>query len=128
MVCALKVAVTLWAALIVTVQVVAVPEHAPLQPLLTSPTFVGNMGGHTSTVSAGGLFTFDTQNTLTYESVIRRGAVAPGADPNHPAGCLDDYDPANVCNRVLTGVALTGSHAILWDGLDNDGHRGRHPR
>ena len=99
----------------------AIP-HAPLQPLLTSPTFVGNMGGHTSTVSAGGLFTFDTQNTLTYEIVIRRGAVAPGADPNHPAGCLDDYDPANVCNRVLTGVALTGSHAILWDGLDNDGH------
>jgi len=94
----------------------------PLQPLLTNPTFVGNVGGHTSTVSAGGIFTFDTQNTLTYEIVIRRGAVASGADPNHPAGCIDDYDPANVCNRVLTGVALTGSHSILWDGLDNDGH------
>jgi len=36
-VCALKVAVTLFAALIATVQVVAVPVQAPLQPLKTEP-------------------------------------------------------------------------------------------
>ena len=96
--------------------------HAPLPPILTNPDFVGNIGGNTSVVSAGGIFTFDTVNTLTYEIVIKRGPVAAGADPNHPAGCLDNYDPANVCNRVLTGIALTGSHTVLWDGRDNNGH------
>ena len=99
----------------------AIPQ-APLEPQLTAPTFVGNMGGHSSTVSSGGVFTFTTLNTLTYEIVVRRGAVAAGADPNHPAGCVDDHDPANVCNRSMTGVALSGDHSVLWDGLDNSGH------
>ena len=102
----------------------AIPT-TPSQPFLTNPTFVGNVGGSTSTVNAGGAFTFDTLNTLTYQVVVKRGAVpaapAPGSDPNHPAGCVDDYDPANPCNRVLTGVALSGSHSILWDGKDNSG-------
>ncbi|MCW5577689.1 MAG: isopeptide-forming domain-containing fimbrial protein, partial [Dokdonella sp.] len=93
----------------------------PQQPQLSAPTFVGNAGGYNTTVNSGGVFTFTTLNTLTYEIVIRRGSVGPGADPNHPPGCVDDYDPANVCNRVLTGVALSGNHAILWNGLDNAG-------
>ncbi|MBN8728706.1 MAG: DUF11 domain-containing protein, partial [Xanthomonadales bacterium] len=98
----------------------AIPQ-LPKQPILTVPTFVGNVGGHTSTVSSGGVFTFTTQNTLTYEIVVSRGAVGAGVDPNHPAGCVNDYDPANVCNRTLTGVALTGNHSVLWNGQDNDG-------
>ena len=81
--------------------------HEPLPPILTNPSFVGNIGGNTSTVNAGGLFTFDTVNTLTYEIVISLDGV--------------DFDPANPANRVLTGVALTGSHSILWDGTDNSG-------
>ena len=89
----------------------AIP-HAPSQPMLVNPSFNGNVGGNTSTVSAGGVFTFDTQNTLTYEIVI---SGAPGCIPN-------DFNPANVCNRVLTGTALTGSHTVLWDGLDNNGN------
>lgn len=81
---------------------------APLPPQLGSPSFVGNIGGNTSTVSSGGVFTFTTLNTLTYEIVISRDGV--------------DFDPANVLNRVLTGIALSGSHTVLWDGLDNDGN------
>ena len=96
----------------------AIPQ-APLQPQLTAPTFVGNMGGHNSTVSSGGVFTFTTVNTLTYEIVVKRGATGPG---DTPPNCLDDYDPANVCNRVMTGVALTGNHSVLWNGLDNSGN------
>src|SRR5690606_30675564 len=84
----------------------AIP-HAPAQPILQNPSFVGNISGNQSTVSAGGVFTFDTQNTLTYEIVISLDGV--------------DFDPANVSNRVLTGTALTGNHTVLWDGLDNNG-------
>ncbi len=84
----------------------AIP-HTPAQPILTNPDFVGNVGGSTSTVSAGGVFTFSTQNTLTYEVVISRDGT--------------DFDPANVLNRVLTGIALTGDHNVLWDGRDNNG-------
>ena len=80
---------------------------APAQPLLQNPDFVGNISGNQSTVSAGGVFTFDTQNTLTYEIVISLDGV--------------DFDPANVSNRVLTGTALTGSHSVLWDGMNNNG-------
>ncbi|ANB16958.1 Hypothetical protein I596_928 [Dokdonella koreensis DS-123] len=80
----------------------------PAVPQLTSPTFVGSVGGNTSTVSSGGVFTFTTQNTLTYEIVVSRDGV--------------DFDPANVSNRVLTGTALTGNHSVLWNGLDNNGN------
>ena len=80
---------------------------APAAPILTSPDFVGNLGGHNSTVSAGGTFRFTTENTLTYEIVISRDG--------------SNFDPANPQNRVLTGVALTGNHTVLWNGLDNSG-------
>ncbi|HUD40667.1 MAG TPA: hypothetical protein VMR06_01580 [Dokdonella sp.] len=79
----------------------------PAVPQLTNPVFIGNVGGSTSTVSAGGVFAFSTQNTLTYEIVVSRDGI--------------DFDPANVLNRVLTGTALTGNHTVLWDGLDNNG-------
>jgi len=79
----------------------------PAAPELTNPTFVGNLSGNQSTVSAGGVFQFDTVNTLTYEIVISNDGI--------------DFDPANPLNRVLTGIAATGSHAVLWDGLRNDG-------
>ena len=83
----------------------AIPT-APLQPQLSNPQFVGNLSGNQSTVSAGGVFTFDTLNTLTYEIVISLDGV--------------NFDPANVNNRVLTGTALSGSHSVLWDGLNNN--------
>ncbi len=82
----------------------AIPA-VPAAPQLNSPTFVGNLGGNSSTYSTGGIFTFNTVNTLTYEIVVSRDGV--------------DFDPANPLNRVLTGVALTGTHSVLWDGRDN---------
>ena len=85
----------------------AIPQ-VPSAPQLSDPSFVGNIGGNTSTVSAGGVFTFTTLNTLSYEIVISRDGV--------------DFDPASVLNRVLTGAALTGTHSVLWNGLDNNGN------
>jgi uncharacterized repeat protein (TIGR01451 family)/fimbrial isopeptide formation D2 family protein len=82
----------------------AIPA-VPAAPQLNSPTFVGNLGGNSSTYSTGGIFTFNTVNTLTYEIVVSRDGV--------------DFDPANPLNRVLTGIALTGTHNVLWDGRDN---------
>ncbi|WP_257385127.1 hypothetical protein [Tahibacter caeni] len=82
----------------------AIPA-VPAAPQLNSPTFVGNLGGNSSTYSTGGIFTFNTVNTLTYEIVVSRDGV--------------DFDPANPLNRVLTGIALTGTHSVLWDGRDN---------
>ncbi len=79
----------------------------PLTPQLTNPVFIGNVVGNESTVSGGGLFQFDTLNTLSYEIVISLDGV--------------DFDPANTSNRVLTGIALSGSHSIIWDGNNNNG-------
>ncbi|MBF5003648.1 FlgD immunoglobulin-like domain containing protein [Diaphorobacter caeni] len=80
----------------------------PSSPELSSPQFLGNVGGNQSTVSVGGLFTFDVVNTQTYQIVISRNGT--------------DFDPANVLNRVLTGLASTGTHTVLWDGKDNNGN------
>jgi uncharacterized repeat protein (TIGR01451 family)/fimbrial isopeptide formation D2 family protein len=99
----------------------AIPQTPPA-PQLSNVSFTGNVGGNTSTYSSGGTYTFTTVNTQTYQIVIRRGTVAAGADPNFPLGCTSDFDPANVCNRTLTGIATTGTHNILWDGKDNSGY------
>lgn len=89
-----------------TLGALGIPLQPPV-PELTNPEFVGNQSGNTTTVSAGGVFTFDTVNTMTYEIVVSRDG--------------NDYDPATPTNRVLTGVANTGSHTVLWDGMDNSG-------
>jgi uncharacterized repeat protein (TIGR01451 family) len=89
-----------------TLAVLGIPAVPPT-PQLSNPDFVGNVGGSTSTVGAGGTFTFDTVNTLSYEIVISRDGT--------------NYDPANPLNRVLTGVAYTGSHLVYWNGKDNAG-------
>ncbi|MBB5207432.1 DUF11 domain-containing protein [Chiayiivirga flava] len=81
---------------------------APTPPQVTDVAFNGNLGGITSTVNAGGTFTFSTIDTLSYQIVISRDSV--------------DFDPANVLNRVITGAALGGDHIVIWDGLDNSGN------
>lgn len=83
-----------------------IPAVPPL-PQLSNVSFVGNVSGNTSVVNAGGVFRFDTVNTITYEIVISRDGV--------------DFNPANTANRVLTGIALTGSHNSIWNGTDNSG-------
>ncbi|WP_395791875.1 hypothetical protein [Aquimonas sp.] len=79
----------------------------PPVPQLTSVTFTGTISGDTTTLGAGGVFTFTTINTLTYEIVVSRDGV--------------DFDPANPSNKVLTGNALSGTHTVWWNGRDNTG-------
>ena len=78
----------------------------PPVPQVTSVTYNGNIGGSTSSFSAGGTFQFSTVNTLTYQIVISRDGI--------------DFDPANTANRTLTGTALTGTHQVIWNGRGND--------
>lgn len=80
----------------------------PPSAVVTASDYVGNVSGNTSTVSAGGDFHFTTQDTLTFQIVISRDGA--------------DFDPANPLNRVLNGLAPTGTHTAHWDGLDNDGN------
>jgi uncharacterized repeat protein (TIGR01451 family) len=79
----------------------------PPVPQLTSVTFTGTVSPDTTTLGAGGVFTFTTVNTLTYEIVVSRDGV--------------DFDPANPVNKVLTGNALSGTHSVWWNGRDNSG-------
>ncbi len=79
----------------------------PPVPQLISVTFTGTISGDTTTLGAGGVFTFTTINTLTYEIVVSRDGT--------------DFDPANPVNKVLTGNALSGTHTVWWNGRDNSG-------
>ncbi|MCE7929919.1 MAG: hypothetical protein DYH17_00880, partial [Xanthomonadales bacterium PRO6] len=84
-----------------------IPSVPPV-PQLSAVSFTGTIGGSTTALGGGGVFQFNTVNTLTYQIVISRDGV--------------DFDPANTLNRVLTGTALTGSHSVFWDGRDNAGN------
>ena len=82
--------------------------HIPPVPQLNSVSFTGTIGGATTAFGGGGIFSFTTVNTLSFQIVISRDGV--------------DFDPANVLNRVLSGTALTGTHSVFWDGRDNAGN------
>lgn len=84
--------------------------NVPPVPQLNTVSFAGSVAGNTTGLGIGGTFTFNTVNTLTYQIVIASDTVTP------------NYDPALATNRVLTGVALTGTHNVVWDGLDNAGN------
>lgn len=84
--------------------------NVPPVPQLNTVSFSGSVAGNTTGLGIGGTFTFNTVNTLTYQIVIAGNTVTP------------DYDPALATNRVLTGVAVTGTHNVVWDGLDNAGN------
>ncbi len=81
--------------------------HTPPSPTVSNLSFSGHLVGSTTTVGAGGTFTFTTTNTITYQIVVSRNGA--------------DFDPKNLNNTVLTGVAGTGTHNINWDGKDNSG-------
>ena len=84
-----------------------IPSTPPV-PQLNSVSFVGSVSGATTSLGAGGTFTFSTVNTLTYQIVVSRDGV--------------NFDPGNLLNKVLTGTALTGTHNVVWNGLDNAGN------
>ncbi|MEI2770081.1 MAG: hypothetical protein V9G98_04870 [Candidatus Competibacter sp.] len=79
----------------------------PPSPTVSNLSFSGHLVGSTTTVGAGGTFTFTTTNTITYQIVVSRNGA--------------DFDPMNVNNAVLTGIAGTGTHNVNWDGKDNSG-------
>jgi len=80
-----------------------------LLPQVLDPAFAGNISGNTSSVGAGGTFSF-VSNLLsgTYEIVISRDGV--------------NYDPDHPDNDVLRGVMTApGQQFVTWDGFDNSG-------
>ena len=77
----------------------------PPSPQISGVGFSGSLGGSLTATGVGGTFSFDTTDTVSYEIVISRDGI--------------DFDPANPLNRVLTGIAFSGSHSVVWDGMDN---------
>ncbi|MEM6351792.1 MAG: GEVED domain-containing protein [Cyanobacteria bacterium P01_D01_bin.14] len=82
---------------------------SPVLPVVSAPSYAGDVGGNTSTVNVGGTFSFGSNLPIgNYEIVISRDGV--------------DFDPANIQNRVLRGVMLaSGTQTVTWDGQDNTG-------
>lgn len=79
----------------------------PPSPTVSNVSFSGHLGGSKTTPGVGGTFTFTTTDTITYQIVVSRNGT--------------DFNPENVNNAVLTGIASTGTHTINWDGKDNSG-------
>ncbi len=79
---------------------------APPTPTVSDVSFSGYIGGSTTTTGVGGTFHFTTTDTITYLIVVSLDGI--------------NFDPDNVSNAVLTGIAPTGTHAVFWDGKDQD--------
>lgn len=79
----------------------------PTAPVMTSLSFIGNVGGNTSLVNTGGTFTYTSNVAGVYEIVISRNGV--------------NFDPTLSTNRSLRGVRPAGAQTVLWDGKDNSG-------
>ena len=78
----------------------------PTLPTITG-TYAGSAGGIDSYVSAGGIFTINSNVNSNYEIIISRDGV--------------DFNPTTPANRVLRGTRSAGTHNIVWNGLDNSG-------
>jgi uncharacterized repeat protein (TIGR01451 family) len=82
-------------------------------PLTATPSaigalsFAGNVNANTSSIGAGGTFSFTAGTDGVYEIVISRDGV--------------DFDPAAPQNRVLRGARPAGTSSVPWDGKDNSG-------
>ena len=81
----------------------------PIPPVVSNPSFTGNVSGNTSTVNTGGTFSFGSNLEGVYQIVISRDGV--------------NFDPSNAQNRVLRGfMPSSGSQNISWNGQDNSGN------
>jgi uncharacterized repeat protein (TIGR01451 family) len=80
---------------------------APTAPVMSSLSFIGNLGGNTSLVNTGGTFTYTSNVPGVYEIVISRDGV--------------NFDPTLPTNRSLRGVRAAGVQTVTWDGKDNIG-------
>ena len=79
----------------------------PVAPTISALSFAGNIGGSTSSVGAGGTFSFTGSTAGVYEIVISRDGV--------------NFDPGASQNRALRGVRAAGAQSVAWDGKDNAG-------
>ena len=79
----------------------------PAAPTISALTYAGNVSGNTSSIGAGGTFSFTANVGGVYEIVISRDGV--------------DFDPGAAGNRVLRGVVTSGTETVTWDGKDNSG-------
>lgn len=84
-----------------------IPDE-PSEPTVANVSFTGASGGAVTTPGVGGTFRFDTTDTVSYEIIISRDGV--------------DFDPVNTGNRVLSGIAGSGTQTVTWDGRDNAGN------
>ena len=78
---------------------------APPSATLTNVQFAGSAYGSTSYLGTGGTFSFDTTNTITYQIVISFDG--------------SNFDPSNVNNATLTGLAPSGTNTVVWNGKNN---------
>jgi uncharacterized repeat protein (TIGR01451 family) len=80
---------------------------APTAPTMSALSFAGNAGGSTSSIGAGGTFSYTANVSGVYEIVISRDGV--------------NFDPGALQNRSLNGVRTAGAQSVVWDGKDNSG-------
>jgi uncharacterized repeat protein (TIGR01451 family) len=76
-------------------------------PTISALGFSGNVGANTSSLGAGGTFSYTSGTAGVYEIVISRDGV--------------NFDPGASQNRVLRGVRGAGTQSVTWDGKDNSG-------
>lgn len=80
----------------------------PQLPIVDAPLYTGNVTENTSTVAAGGVFSFNSNITGVFQLVLSRDGV--------------DFDPGNPQNRSIRGyMASAGAQTVNWNGLDNSG-------
>ena len=80
---------------------------APTRPVMSSLSFIGNLGGNTSLLNSGGTFRYTSNVAGVYDIVISRDGV--------------NFDPTLPANRSLRGSRPAGVQTVSWDGKDNSG-------
>ncbi len=89
-----------------TLAALGIPS-TPVAPSLGALSFTGNVSGNTSSLGAGGTFSYTANEGGVYEIVISRDGV--------------NFDPGLAQNRVLRGIGGAGTQSVSWDGKDNSG-------
>jgi uncharacterized repeat protein (TIGR01451 family) len=89
-----------------TLTALGIPLTA-VAPTISALAFAGNVSGNTSSVGAGGTFSYTSGTAGVYEIVISRDGV--------------DFDPGASQNRVLRGIRPAGTQSVAWNGKDNGG-------
>lgn len=90
-----------------TLSALGIPT-APTAPVMSSLSFIGNLGGNTSLVNSGGTFTYTSNVSGVYDIVVSQNGI--------------NFDPTLPTNRSLRGARPAGVQTVVWDGRDNAGN------